>query len=223
MVPPGEAEAWLAPLPVSRLWGAGPKTQQRLIALGFNTIGAVAALDPTRLEGELGALGRRFGDLARGLDPRDVSGARAARGLSSERTPRERRLDAASDRGVSTQRRRNGCAAVATTRRAGQRRSDQAEGRQLVTRQRALAKPSDVASELYATGVSLLDSIELGRRFRPSGSARTTSNRRSISRSSRCRSWTDARDASRQRSTESKSASARAPCSVLRSCWRTVA
>ena len=26
VVPPEEAKSWLAPLPVSRLWGAGPKT-----------------------------------------------------------------------------------------------------------------------------------------------------------------------------------------------------
>src|SRR6478736_3556443 len=46
VVPPNDAEAWLAPLPVSRLWGAGPKTQQRLIALGFNAIGDIAAAEP---------------------------------------------------------------------------------------------------------------------------------------------------------------------------------
>jgi nucleotidyltransferase/DNA polymerase involved in DNA repair len=34
VVPPEEARAWLAPLPVSRLWGAGPKTQARLHLLG---------------------------------------------------------------------------------------------------------------------------------------------------------------------------------------------
>ena len=34
VVPPEEAKAWLAPLSVSWLWGAGPKTQARLHQLG---------------------------------------------------------------------------------------------------------------------------------------------------------------------------------------------
>jgi DNA polymerase-4 len=36
----------------------------------------------------------------------------------------------------------------------------------IITRQRALPKPTDVAAELYATGVALLDGIELGGAFR---------------------------------------------------------
>ena len=153
---------------MSNLWGAGPKTALRLEQLGLRTIGAVAALDPTRLEGELGALGRRFGDLARGLDPRDVSGARAARGLSSERTLES---DVSTRSAIEAYLR----SAAETVARRLRRRGERANGVriklkgadfQIVTRQRALAKPSDVASELYATGVSLLDSIELGRPFR---------------------------------------------------------
>ena len=46
VVPPEGAKAWLAPLPVSRLWGVGPKTQDRLHQLGFLTIGSVAEADP---------------------------------------------------------------------------------------------------------------------------------------------------------------------------------
>jgi DNA polymerase-4 len=43
IVPPDEARAWLAPMPVSRLWGAGPVTVEKLHALGLKTIGDVAA------------------------------------------------------------------------------------------------------------------------------------------------------------------------------------
>jgi DNA polymerase-4 len=39
VVLPDEARAWLAPLPVSWLWGAGPKTQTRLYQIGLRTIG----------------------------------------------------------------------------------------------------------------------------------------------------------------------------------------
>ena len=42
VVSPGAAKSWLAPLPVSKLWGAGNKTVPRLQALGLLTIGDVA-------------------------------------------------------------------------------------------------------------------------------------------------------------------------------------
>ena len=168
IVAPRDAAAWLAPQPVSNLWGAGPKTTARLEKLGLRTIGAVAKLDPTRLEVELGALGRRFQELARGLDPRDVSGARAARGLSSERTLES---DVSARPAIEAYLR----SAAETVARRLRRRGERANGVriklkradfQIVTRQRALAKPTDVAAELYAAGVSLLNSIELGRPFR---------------------------------------------------------
>ena len=46
VVPPEDAKAWLAPLSVSWLWGAGPKTQARLHQIGMHTIGDVARADP---------------------------------------------------------------------------------------------------------------------------------------------------------------------------------
>ena len=45
VVPPEDAKAWLAPLSVSWLWGAGPKTQARLHQLGMHTIADVAEAD----------------------------------------------------------------------------------------------------------------------------------------------------------------------------------
>ena len=48
-IAPGDEARFLAPLPVGRLWGIGPKTQARLNAFGIATIGDVAALDETGL------------------------------------------------------------------------------------------------------------------------------------------------------------------------------
>src|SRR5690606_35796686 len=70
IVPPHDARAWLAPQPVSRLWGAGPKTAARLEALGFATIGDVASADPERLCAALGKIGQRLHELARAQDTR---------------------------------------------------------------------------------------------------------------------------------------------------------
>ena len=44
--PRGEEAAFLAPLPVRRLWGVGPKMEEALAKLGVVTIGDLAALDP---------------------------------------------------------------------------------------------------------------------------------------------------------------------------------
>lgn len=168
IVAPSDAAAWLAPQHVSNLWGAGPKTTARLEELGLRTIGAIAQLDTARLELELGALGRRFQQLARGLDPRDVVAARTARGLSSERTLE---TDVSTRPAIEAYLR----GAAETVARRLRRRGERANGVRvklkgadfrIVTRQCVLAKPTDVASELYAAGVSLLDSVELGKPFR---------------------------------------------------------
>jgi DNA polymerase-4 len=72
VVPPEDATAWLAPLPVSRLWGAGPKTQRRLHDLGLYTIGDVASADVRFLSAKLGRAGTHFHTLAQADDPRPV-------------------------------------------------------------------------------------------------------------------------------------------------------
>lgn len=86
VVPPEQAVAWLAPQSVARLWGAGPKTQARLEAAGYATIGDLAAADPEALRLQFGALGERFYALARAQDPRRVASARRVKSISSERT-----------------------------------------------------------------------------------------------------------------------------------------
>jgi DNA polymerase-4 len=72
VVPEGTEAALLAPLPVRRLWGVGPKMEEVLARLGVSTIGELAALDPDRLERRLGTHGHDLVLLARGLDDRPV-------------------------------------------------------------------------------------------------------------------------------------------------------
>jgi len=73
VVAPGAEAAFLAPLPVRRLWGVGPKMEETLAKLGIATIGELAALDPTRLARKIGTHGHDLQRLARGEDERDVA------------------------------------------------------------------------------------------------------------------------------------------------------
>ena len=86
IVPPGTEADYLAPLPVGRLWGIGPKTQPRLEAAGIRTIGQVAALDDARLYDLFGRGGAFYRDLARGIDEREVDGSRERKSISTEET-----------------------------------------------------------------------------------------------------------------------------------------
>jgi nucleotidyltransferase/DNA polymerase involved in DNA repair len=87
VVEPGSEAAFLAPLPVRRLWGAGPKALEKLRALGCTTIGDVAALEAGVLERRFGeALGGRFHRLAAGVDVRRVHAGREQKSLGKETT-----------------------------------------------------------------------------------------------------------------------------------------
>lgn len=86
IVPPGEALSFLAPLPVSKLWGAGPRTVAQLHALGLYTIAQVAAAEPALLRLRLGRNGLRLWRLAHNLDERAVQTHRPIKSVSIERT-----------------------------------------------------------------------------------------------------------------------------------------
>ncbi|MEX2166376.1 MAG: DNA polymerase IV [Methyloceanibacter sp.] len=165
IVPPAAAKAWLAPLPVSRLWGAGPKTEARLIALGLRTIGDVAAADPNFLSAKLGKLGLHFHTLAHAQDARRVEGGRLSKSLGSEHTLDQDIRDEAT---IKLHLRR----AADTIGRRLRKKSYVASGVgvklktadfKTLTRQQKLAEPTDIAEQLYAVGAELL------RKFRHPG------------------------------------------------------
>jgi DNA polymerase IV len=86
VVPPGTEAEFLAPMPVGRLWGIGPKTQPRLESAGIRTIGDVAGLDDRRLYDLFGRGGTFYRDLARGVDDREVDPSRERKSISTEET-----------------------------------------------------------------------------------------------------------------------------------------
>jgi DNA polymerase-4 len=76
----------LAKLPVSRLWGVGPKTEEVLTRAGLKTIGDVAARNVMWLEERLGSQGRHLWELSQGHDSREVVPDRAAKSVGAEDT-----------------------------------------------------------------------------------------------------------------------------------------
>ena len=85
-IAPGEEAAFLAPLPVGRLWGVGPKTAARLQGLGITAIGQVAALEDAQAHAIFGSWGLQLRDLARGIDTRSVEPERETKSISTEIT-----------------------------------------------------------------------------------------------------------------------------------------
>ncbi len=86
VVAPGREAEFLSPLPISDLWGVGPKTADRLRAAGIETIGALAQRPLAWLVDRFGSRGEAFWQLARGIDDREISREREARSVSSETT-----------------------------------------------------------------------------------------------------------------------------------------
>ena len=73
VVPPGSEARFLAPFDVRRLPGVGPKAEERLVAAGVETIGALAQLADSDLRRLLpGSVGRILRDRACGVDPRGL-------------------------------------------------------------------------------------------------------------------------------------------------------
>ena len=73
VVRPGREAAFLAPFPIRILPGIGPRAEERLVAVGIETIGDLAALADEDLRTVMGGkVGRELRDRARGIDPRPL-------------------------------------------------------------------------------------------------------------------------------------------------------
>ena len=86
VVPQGEGARFLAPLPVGRIPGVGPKARERLAACGIHLIGELAAAPPPLLREVFGRRGAEVALLARGVDDRPLVTERAAKSVGHERT-----------------------------------------------------------------------------------------------------------------------------------------
>jgi DNA polymerase-4 len=165
--------AFLAPLSVRRLWGVGPKTEERLNAAGYRRIGEIADEDPITIERSLGRLGLHLQRLATGLDPRRVEPRRRARSVGSERTLAEDVID----RESITEHLRTSAESIGGRLRRNELRAGGIRVKlktrtfQLLSHQALLATPTDVGAELYEAALPLLDHFPWDEPFRLVGLA----------------------------------------------------
>ncbi len=171
-VPQGGVAAFLAPLPVSRLWGVGHVTEEALRRIGVATIGDLARTPDAALASALGATHTRdLRALARGEDPREVVPDEAAKSIGAEETFGEDLAGAAAlEREL-----------LAQAARVGRRlRAAAAAGRvvtlkvkyadfTLVTRRATLARPTDDDRAIFDAARALLARVDLARPVRLTG------------------------------------------------------
>jgi nucleotidyltransferase/DNA polymerase involved in DNA repair len=162
VVAPGQERAFLDPLPISRLWGVGPKTEARLRRLGFQTIGQLAGTRAEVLEEALGQAGRELWDLANGRDDRPVEPEPDAKSIGAEHTFSEDTADLAvirrtllelSDK-VGSRLRQEGVLAGGATLKFRDHRFH------TVTRAAILEPPTDVGDDLFREAWRLLQRVE---------------------------------------------------------------
>jgi DNA polymerase-4 len=86
LVRPNEVDAFVAALPVKKLFGVGKVTAAKLNGLGVQTCDDLRGWTMLELQHHFGSFGTRLHDLCRGIDNRDVSSSRERKSVSVEET-----------------------------------------------------------------------------------------------------------------------------------------
>lgn len=86
IVEENQVQGFLRPLPISKMWGVGKKTEPIMLKLGIQTIGDLADYSQSKLVKYLGKAGLQFWNLANGIDNRTVIPYTDAKSLSHEVT-----------------------------------------------------------------------------------------------------------------------------------------
>jgi DNA polymerase-4 len=171
VVAPGTAQAFLAPLPVSRLWGVGPKTEEQLVRLGLRTIGDVAAKELEWLTRTLGPSGQHFWELANAIDPRAVIPDREAKSIGAQDTFEE---DLSGEESLAPHLHGQALRVGRRLRKAHLKArvvqlTVKHDDFQSLTRRKTLEVPTDDGQVLYREARSLLSRVDLSRKIRLTG------------------------------------------------------
>jgi DNA polymerase IV len=163
-----EAARFLAPKPVTLIFGVGKMAQQRLARDGLRTIGDLQRAGEVALARRYGAEGARLARLARGLDDRPVRAEREAKSISAETTfdrdiadfrPLELRLWRLSEK-VSARLKLNALAGSTVTLKL------KTADFRIRTRAHSLGHPTQLATRIFAAGRDLLARETDGTMFR---------------------------------------------------------
>jgi DNA polymerase IV len=86
IVEPGCEMDFLAPLPISRLWGVGPRTERMLSDIGLKRVGQLASLHREEVLSMMGESGLQLWLLSRGIDDRQVVPGMECKSIGHETT-----------------------------------------------------------------------------------------------------------------------------------------
>lgn len=157
----GEAVGVLAPLPISNLWGVGPKTRQAFERQGILTIGDLQQINIDALEKHMGSSVRDYWELAQGIDNRRVEPEHEAKSIGRETTfPSDVEDDLFLDSILLTfaeiiGRRLRKAELTAQTVNLKIRYPDF----KTVTRSKTISAPSDADMTIYQTGADLFSEL----------------------------------------------------------------
>jgi DNA polymerase IV len=163
-----ESAAFLAPRPVTTIFGVGKATQARLARDGFRLMADLQRVDETDLMRRYGTEGLRLARLSRGIDVRPVRADREAKSVSAETTfeedigdfrTLERRLWGLSEK-VSARLKAKDLSGATVTLKL------KTADFRTRTRARALGARTTLAARIFAAGKDLLRREADGTRFR---------------------------------------------------------
>ncbi|MGZ9809253.1 DNA polymerase IV [Pseudoroseicyclus sp. H15] len=163
-----ETVRFLAPLPVSKIWGIGPAGQASLDKVGVRTFADLARWDRRDLLERFGQMGDRLWHLSRGEDHRPVSAHEPMRSISNETTFSADTADASLLDGhiwrmaekVASRAKAKGLAGRVVVLKL------KSASFKLHTRRVSLHQPTQMADTLYRTARGLFDASGLKGPFR---------------------------------------------------------
>jgi DNA polymerase IV len=86
IVPEGNVQQFLDPLPIEKLWGVGKMTQKDLSLLNVKTVGELSRLPKDLLRRRFGVQGLQLYFLSKGIDDREVQPERTIKSIGREET-----------------------------------------------------------------------------------------------------------------------------------------